>query len=225
MESIAKGVRDTMWIAKGTGGIGIGVTKLRAAGSPVKTTNTESTGPIPFIKMLDTALFAVSGCTGLILGGGKQHASPLIAQGFGDLRHAGDDGAGQATPPRRAARHRPQRGGPGWRRAHHSNRAPAGAGDGRRREAPRAQRGGSHRAAFRRSGRVRHGARARALRGRVRGDSPEPVSDGGMGGVKPFPILLLAVPGVLGTLLERAQATSDSVCRLPLGGGGKLPPR
>lgn len=60
MEAIAKGVRDTMFIAKGTGGIGIGVTKLRASGSPVKTTNTESTGPIPFIKMLDTALFAVS---------------------------------------------------------------------------------------------------------------------------------------------------------------------
>ena len=60
MESIARGVRDTMWIAKGTGGIGIGMTKLRAAGSPVKTTNTESTGPIPFIKMIDTALFAVS---------------------------------------------------------------------------------------------------------------------------------------------------------------------
>ena len=60
MESIAKAVRDTMWIAKGTGGIGIGFTKLRAAGSPVKTTNTESTGPIPFIKMIDTALFAVS---------------------------------------------------------------------------------------------------------------------------------------------------------------------
>lgn len=60
MEAIAKGVRDTMMIAKGTGGIGIGITKLRAAGSPVKTTNTESTGPIPFIKMIDTALFAVS---------------------------------------------------------------------------------------------------------------------------------------------------------------------
>ncbi len=60
MDAIARGVRDTMWIAKGTGGIGIGITKLRAAGSPVKTTNTESTGPIPFIKMLDTALFAVS---------------------------------------------------------------------------------------------------------------------------------------------------------------------
>jgi ribonucleoside-diphosphate reductase alpha chain len=60
MESIAKGVRDVMWIAKGTGGIGISLNKLRAAGSPVKSTNTESTGPIPFMKMIDTALFAVS---------------------------------------------------------------------------------------------------------------------------------------------------------------------
>ncbi|MDN5819799.1 MAG: ribonucleoside-diphosphate reductase subunit alpha, partial [bacterium] len=60
MEAIAKSVRDTMWIAKGTGGIGIGFSKLRASGSPVKTTNTESTGPIPFMKMIDSALFAVS---------------------------------------------------------------------------------------------------------------------------------------------------------------------
>lgn len=60
MESIAKGVRDVMWIAKGTGGIGISLNKLRSAGSPVKTTNTVSTGPVPFMKMIDTALFAVS---------------------------------------------------------------------------------------------------------------------------------------------------------------------
>ncbi len=60
MESIMKAVRDTGFIAKGTGGIGMGFTKLRAAGSPVKSTNTESTGPIPFMKMVDTALFAVS---------------------------------------------------------------------------------------------------------------------------------------------------------------------
>ena len=60
MESIAKSIRDTMWIAKGTGGIGITMTKLRGAGSPVKTTNTESTGPIPFMNMIDAALFAVS---------------------------------------------------------------------------------------------------------------------------------------------------------------------
>ena len=60
MEAIAKSIRDTMWIAKGTGGIGISMNKLRAAGSPVKTTNTVSTGPLPFMKMIDTALFAVS---------------------------------------------------------------------------------------------------------------------------------------------------------------------
>lgn len=60
MDAIAKSVRDTMWIAKGTGGIGISMNKLRAAGSPVKTTNTVSTGPLPFMKMIDTALFAVS---------------------------------------------------------------------------------------------------------------------------------------------------------------------
>lgn len=60
MEAIAKSVRDSMWIAKGTGGIGISMNKLRAAGSPVKTTNTTSTGPIPFMKMIDMALFAVS---------------------------------------------------------------------------------------------------------------------------------------------------------------------
>ena len=60
MESIAKSVRDVMWIAKGTGGIGISLNKLRSSGSPVKTTNTVSTGPIPFMKMIDTALFAVS---------------------------------------------------------------------------------------------------------------------------------------------------------------------
>ncbi|MGI8637702.1 MAG: ATP cone domain-containing protein, partial [Segetibacter sp.] len=60
MESIAKGVRDVMWIAKGTGGIGISLNKLRAGGSPVKTTNTVSTGPIPFMNLIDAALQAVS---------------------------------------------------------------------------------------------------------------------------------------------------------------------
>jgi len=60
MDSIAKGVRDVMWIAKGTGGIGISLNKLRCASFFTLTTNTESTGPIPFMKMIDTALFAVS---------------------------------------------------------------------------------------------------------------------------------------------------------------------
>jgi ribonucleoside-diphosphate reductase alpha chain len=60
MESIAKGIRDVMWMSKGTGGIGIGMTKLRAEGSPVKSTNTVSTGPIPFMNVIDAALRAVS---------------------------------------------------------------------------------------------------------------------------------------------------------------------
>jgi ribonucleoside-diphosphate reductase alpha chain len=60
MESIAKGVRDVMWMSKGTGGIGIGMTKLRAEGSPVKSTNTVSTGPIPFMNVIDAALRSVS---------------------------------------------------------------------------------------------------------------------------------------------------------------------
>ncbi len=45
MESIAKSVRDTMWIAKGTGGIGITMTKLRAAGSPVQDDQHRVNGP------------------------------------------------------------------------------------------------------------------------------------------------------------------------------------
>jgi ribonucleoside-diphosphate reductase alpha chain len=60
MESIATGIRDVMWMSKGTGGIGIGMTKLRAEGSPVRSTNTVSTGPIPFMNVLDAALRAVS---------------------------------------------------------------------------------------------------------------------------------------------------------------------
>jgi ribonucleoside-diphosphate reductase alpha chain len=60
MESIAKGIRDVMWMSKGTGGIGIGMTKMRAEGSPVKSTNTVSTGPIPFMHVVDAALRAVS---------------------------------------------------------------------------------------------------------------------------------------------------------------------
>lgn len=60
MDSIAKTVSDVMWISKGTGGIGLSMNKLRAEGSPVKSTNTVSTGPIPFMNVVDAALRAVS---------------------------------------------------------------------------------------------------------------------------------------------------------------------
>ncbi|HWZ65234.1 MAG TPA: ribonucleoside-diphosphate reductase subunit alpha [Patescibacteria group bacterium] len=92
MESIAKSIRDVMWIAKGTGGIGISLNKLRSAGSPVKTTNTTSTGPIPFMKMVDTALFAVSR-KGKKMGGAAMYMENwhLDFPGFLDLKQNSGD--------------------------------------------------------------------------------------------------------------------------------------
>jgi len=49
-----------MWLTKGTGGIGLSVTKLRAQGSPIRSNNTTSTGPIPFMHTIDSILRAVS---------------------------------------------------------------------------------------------------------------------------------------------------------------------
>ena len=60
IEHIAKSVRDVMWLTKGTGGIGLSVTKLRSEGSPIKSNNTTSTGPIPFMHTIDSTLRAVS---------------------------------------------------------------------------------------------------------------------------------------------------------------------
>jgi ribonucleoside-diphosphate reductase alpha chain len=60
IEHIAKSVRDVMWITKGTGGIGLSVTKLRSQGSPIHSNNTVSTGPIPFMHTIDSVLRAVS---------------------------------------------------------------------------------------------------------------------------------------------------------------------
>ncbi|HEY9291927.1 MAG TPA: ribonucleoside-diphosphate reductase subunit alpha, partial [Microlunatus sp.] len=60
IEHIAKSIRDVMWITKGTGGIGLSVTKLRSEGSPIRSNNTTSTGPIPFMHTIDSTLRAVS---------------------------------------------------------------------------------------------------------------------------------------------------------------------
>ncbi|WP_316293185.1 ribonucleotide reductase N-terminal alpha domain-containing protein, partial [Clavibacter michiganensis] len=40
IEHIAKTTRDVMWLTKGTGGIGLSVSKLRAQGSPIRSNNT-----------------------------------------------------------------------------------------------------------------------------------------------------------------------------------------
>jgi ribonucleoside-diphosphate reductase alpha chain len=59
MDHIAKSVADVMKISKASGGIGVSITKLRAAGSPLKSSNTVSSGPTPFAKIMDTAIRAV----------------------------------------------------------------------------------------------------------------------------------------------------------------------
>lgn len=60
IEHIAKSVRDVMWLTKGTGGIGLSVSQLRSEGSPIRSNNTTSTGPIPFMHTIDSTLRAVS---------------------------------------------------------------------------------------------------------------------------------------------------------------------
>ena len=60
LEHIARTIRDVMWITKGTGGIGLSMSQLRCEGSPIRSDNTASTGPIPFIHTIDSTLRAVS---------------------------------------------------------------------------------------------------------------------------------------------------------------------
>jgi ribonucleoside-diphosphate reductase alpha chain len=58
--AIFDNVKNVALISKATGGIGISISKLRASGSSVKSNNTMSTGPIPFIKVMDSALKSMS---------------------------------------------------------------------------------------------------------------------------------------------------------------------
>ena len=93
IDSIFDNIKNIALISKATGGMGISVTKLRASGSPVKSNNTFSTGPIPFIKVMDTALRSMSRA-------GKKYGALAIYMenwhidfmDFMDLRqNAGDD--------------------------------------------------------------------------------------------------------------------------------------
>jgi ribonucleoside-diphosphate reductase alpha chain len=59
MAHIGKTVSDVLMLSKATGGIGLSVTKLRAEGSLLKSNNTISSGPIPFMHIIDSAVRAV----------------------------------------------------------------------------------------------------------------------------------------------------------------------
>lgn len=94
MSHIAKSVADVMLLSKGSGGIGASVTKLRAAGSPLKSNfGGASTGPTPFAKIIDTAIRAIQ------RGGKKKGALCFYMENwhldfpeFIDWKHnAGDD--------------------------------------------------------------------------------------------------------------------------------------
>lgn len=93
MAHIAKSVSDVMMLSKGSGGLGVSITKLRAAGSPLISTNGASTGPTPFAKIMDTAIRAIQ------RGGKKKGALCFYMENwhldfpeFIDWKHnAGDD--------------------------------------------------------------------------------------------------------------------------------------
>jgi len=93
MDHIAKSVADVMLISKATGGIGMSVSKLRATGSPLKSSNTTSSGPTSFAKIFDVAISAI------VRGGKKKGALAFYMETwhldfpeFIEWRHnAGDD--------------------------------------------------------------------------------------------------------------------------------------
>ena len=93
MDHIGKTVRDVLMLSKATGGIGLSVTKLRANGSVLKSNNTVSSGPVPFMHIIDSAVRAVQ------RGGKKKGALCFYMenwhidfQDFLDLKqNAGDD--------------------------------------------------------------------------------------------------------------------------------------
>jgi len=60
VDHIGKTVSDVLKLSKATGGIGLAVTKLRASGSPISTNNTFSSGPVPFLHIIDSAIRAIS---------------------------------------------------------------------------------------------------------------------------------------------------------------------
>jgi ribonucleoside-diphosphate reductase alpha chain len=59
MDHIGKTVNDVLILSKASGGIGCSITKLRASGSTLSKSNTVSSGPTPFAKIIDTAIRAV----------------------------------------------------------------------------------------------------------------------------------------------------------------------
>jgi ribonucleoside-diphosphate reductase alpha chain len=59
IDSIMGKATETAYFAKFAGGVGTSITKLRASGSHIKSLNSKSSGPIPFIKIYDTVINSI----------------------------------------------------------------------------------------------------------------------------------------------------------------------
>jgi len=71
LESIMDKAKETAFLAKYAGGVGTDITRLRATGSPIKSLNAKSSGPIPFIKIFDTIVNAIQQ-------GGRRRSSQVM---------------------------------------------------------------------------------------------------------------------------------------------------
>ena len=71
LESIMDKAKETAFLAKYAGGVGTDITRLRATGSPIKSLNAKSSGPIPFIKIFDTVVNAIQQ-------GGRRRSSQVM---------------------------------------------------------------------------------------------------------------------------------------------------
>jgi ribonucleoside-diphosphate reductase alpha chain len=60
IDGIADGIRDTMFLEKHSGGIGMNVSRLRSADSVIHSIQGKSSGPVPFLKMFDAVVAGVS---------------------------------------------------------------------------------------------------------------------------------------------------------------------
>lgn len=69
--SIMDKAKESALYVKFTGGVAMSMTKLRALGSPIRSINTGSCGPIPFIKIFDTTINSV-------VVGGKRAANIVV---------------------------------------------------------------------------------------------------------------------------------------------------
>lgn len=72
LDSIMDKVRETAFLAKYAGGVGTDITRVRAAGSNIKSLNAPSSGTIPFIKIFDTLVNSIQQ-------GGRRRSSQVIS--------------------------------------------------------------------------------------------------------------------------------------------------